>query len=533
MTSAADLARFLEAAGATLKQEYTTPDQWIEANYYIKESPDSTVPIRLLPHQKGILRFALQRDPITQAPRFNTVLYSTIKKSGKTAISGAVGRWVAETWGPYQDVVFVGNDKSQAVQRGFASVKESIELTPGYHRGRQELPERWRVLTDRMAHLVSGSIVRAVATDFTGEAGANPTLSVWTELWGFVNRNALRFWAELTPSPTRPTSIRWIETYAGYEGESELLWGLYDSTVESGRQLTAGEMKEAVELYPGELGDLFNQPDDGLVPCYVNEGARMFAYWDQGMAARRMPWQQGDRGRQYYIAEAATQTDSQMRRLHANEWVSAESSFIPIERWDQLTSPLPLVPGDRTPLIIALDAAVTGDCFGMVVVSRDPRNRDQGVAERASYKWEPHGEPLDFAPVEEQLRWFFGQTWDQGTRQWVQSWQGFNVAQVCYDPYQLHDFSTRLRREGLGWFKEFSQGIDRLKADKGLRDLIIQGNIRHGGNPDLRQHLTNANAKQSKDEDTRLRIVKKSAGRHIDLVVCLSMAAYECLRLNL
>jgi hypothetical protein len=49
----------------------------------------------------------------------------------------------------------------------------------------------------------------------------------------------------------------------------------------------------------------------------------------------------------------------------------------------------------------------------------------------------------------------------------------------------------------------------------------------------LREHLTNANSKQSKDTESRFRIVKKSESRHVDLCVCLSQASYECLRLNL
>ena len=74
---------------------------------------------------------------------------------------------------------------------------------------------------------------------------------------------------------------------------------------------------------------------------------------------------------------------------------------------------------------------------------------------------------------------------------------------------------------------------ERLIADKGLYDLIVNRRIRHDGNLDLREHLTNANAKQAANVDTRLRIVKKSDARKIDLAVCLSMACQESLRLNL
>ena len=82
-----------------------------------------------------------------------------------------------------------------------------------------------------------------------------------------------------------------------------------------------------------------------------------------------------------------------------------------------------------------------------------------------------------------------------------------------------------------GLFRSFSQGEERLRADSDLYQHIARRRISHDGNADLREHLTNANAKQSANEDTRLRIVKKSDSRKIDLAVCLSMASQECLRL--
>jgi phage terminase large subunit-like protein len=111
--------------------------------------------------------------------------------------------------------------------------------------------------------------------------------------------------------------------------------------------------------------------------------------------------------------------------------------------------------------------------------------------------------------------------------------QDFNVVEVCYDPYQLVDFAQQFKAEGLTYFHEFDQGQARLEADKQLYDLISHRRVRHAGEPELREHLLNANAKQSKDEDTKLRLVKKSANRKIDLAVSLSMGCHECMRLNL
>jgi phage terminase large subunit-like protein len=101
-----------------------------------------------------------------------------------------------------------------------------------------------------------------------------------------------------------------------------------------------------------------------------------------------------------------------------------------------------------------------------------------------------------------------------------------------YDPYQLHKMATDLRKEGLGWFKEFSQGKDRLVADKQFYDLVMSRRIAHGNDPTMRQHVQNAAAKTEGDA-RHLRFVKKADRLKIDALVAASMAAFQCLRLNL
>ena len=485
---------------------------WAESNFYIEETE---APITFEPYQAALLRHIFTRNDEGRFP-YTTILWSQPKKSGKTTIAAIVVRWAAEFWGKYGEVLCVGNDAKQAKERGFMKCAVSVELTPGFIKGRRELPDKWRLLTTEMQCLTSGTKVKAVATDYQGEAGANPSLIVWTELWGFIHTAALRFWAEMAPSPTKPDSITWIETYAGYEGESELLWQQYEAIVKNGRQLTAEEI--------GAVGCFEEAPNaDSLVPCYVEEVSGAFAFWDEGTVARRMPWQNGELGRRYYAGEARRQTPSQMTRLHGNEWVSAESEFVDIVLWDLCTNPLPLVDRDGVkfdgPLVVALDAGVSNDSFGLVATSRDPDRPDDGVAVRLVHEWKPpKGGYVDFALVEKAIRELCTE---------------FNVTEIAYDPYQLHDMCTRLHNEGVGWFRKFGQIQERLTSDKGLLDLIMQRRIRHDGDLRLRQHITNCNAKQAANEDTRLRLIKKSESRKIDLAVALSMAAQETLRLSL
>ena len=92
--------------------------------------------------------------------------------------------------------------------------------------------------------------------------------------------------------------------------------------------------------------------------------------------------------------------------------------------------------------------------------------------------------------------------------------------------------ATRLKHEGLARFKSFSQGADRLTSDSQFRALIRERRLWHRGEPDLREHVNNANAQVDK-EDRRLRIVKRIEKLKIDLAVAASMGSHEVLRLNL
>jgi len=92
--------------------------------------------------------------------------------------------------------------------------------------------------------------------------------------------------------------------------------------------------------------------------------------------------------------------------------------------------------------------------------------------------------------------------------------------------------ATRKKKEGLTWFRAFSQGSDRLLADSQFRDLIRDRRFWHRGEVDLREHVQNANAKMD-DNDSKVRLVKRTENAKIDLAVCASMGSYEILRLNL
>lgn len=509
------LAEYLRNT-STQAQQATTPlpndvISWGERNFYIPTDSPTPRLINFLPHQKTILKLFFDPRYATAlgcAPNFQTLVYSTVKKSGKTAIAALVARWITETWGSHAEVFSLANDLEQARGRIYQAALTSIELDPRYKRADKGIANLWRIIERQASYIPTHSTLKAVSSDYKGEAGSNPTATFWSELWGYESEAAQRLWEELTPVPTRPRSIRYVETYAGYDGESTILNDLEDR-IKGGYRLQARDLSLL-----GFTHEDWPFPETEPLPFYVHPPTRTFAYWDAGYAARRMPWQTPE----YYTSQEGTLRPSAFRRLHLNERVSNDEEFIPREWWERLATELPH-PTPNEPLVIGADASVTGDCTAIVAVSRDPRDPNN-IAQRMCKVWYPSkGAPLDYS-----------QTIKPALIEWASR---YNVVQIAYDQYQLHHLMTELRNDAVAWCKPFSQNAERSVADKQLYDLIKDARIHHTGDPELTEHIANCAAKVPKDDNSRLRLIKKASKSKIDAAVALSMAAHEALRLNL
>jgi hypothetical protein len=503
--AAAAVANYFSAELQQLATAEITPfTTWAESAFYIS---DTQRLIRFEMFQKAILNLIWD---LVLNHGYQTVAYSDIKKSGKTTVAGAAARWVGECWGPYNEIFCMANDEEQARGRIYEKVQQSIELDPRYDKGRREIPHQWRIIRREIENTLNHSKIKSVSNDNRGEAGSNPTITLWSELWGFTSEDDKRFFEELTPVPTRAHSVRWIDSYAGYEGESELLYDIYERVVLNGERLTHSD----IVPYGG-------WPFDDAPPIYVHEQSKTVAFWDEGPQARRLPWQT----QAYYEQEAATLRPLQFERLHLNHWTSSVDSFIPLEWWNQChDNELPELQAHE-PAIIGVDASVSGDCTAAVLVTRHPTNK-QHIAIRRCEVWKPFkGHKLDY-------------TVEGGLMPTLIEWcKKYRVEQIAYDEFQLHHMMNELRQQNVAWCRVFSQNASRLKADKQLYDLIRSREIHHNvvtspGSSYISEHIKNAAAKLQKDEDSKIRIIKKGK-LPIDSVIALSMAAEECQRLTL
>lgn len=177
------------------------------------------LPIILTLHQIELLRHLFTLDKNGRF-KYETILWSAPKKSGKTTIAALITLWFALFIDPPNEIYICANDLEQSIARVFRDVVIAIGLNPVL--ANRTTVRKKSILFD------NGTIIEALPSDYAGAAGSRHGLTVWDELWAYTSENSRRLYDELTPIPTRKNSIRLIVTYAGFEGESTLLEELYE-----------------------------------------------------------------------------------------------------------------------------------------------------------------------------------------------------------------------------------------------------------------------------------------------------------------
>lgn len=452
---------------------------WIQSEFYI---PETKGPIALAPYQEAVLREAYRKDDQGNYV-YNVVLWSDIKKSAKSTICAAVAleRMSAIEWGSCK---IIGNDIKQADSRTAYYARRAVQLNPRLQN--QISIKQYKI------ELNNHSLIEAIPIDPTGEAGGNDDLIIWTEAWGLKDKKDIQMWEEMRLSPTKfGNSQIWIESYAGYEGDSPVLYNLYEYGVTNGERIDLGI--EGLEVY--------------------RHGSQL-TLWN---TSPRLAWQTPE----YYASESSSMTESAFLRVHRNQWQASLQKFVPDEWWDACECELPPLRNNQ-PVIVIADAGVSNDCFGLLMISR----HDQSVAVRYSRKWQPRkGHKLEYVNLEDPD----DVSYPEGEIRRLN--REYNVVEFTYDPYQLHDMANRIRREVGINAVAFNQGTDRALADKQLYDSIRERRIMYSQEQDLSEHVKNAN--QKSESDKTLRLVKRSDALKIDLAVCLSMGAYRAMKLNI
>jgi phage terminase large subunit-like protein len=156
---------------------------------------------------------------------------------------------------------------------------------------------------------------------------------------------------------------------------------------------------------------------------------------------------------------------------------------------------------------VGVDASVKHDSAAVVAVYYDRELKKVTLARHRV--WQPSSaEPLDL---------------DGTIGQFLRDLQRiYSLGKVRYDPYQMHELSTRLQDEGLP-MEEYPQTVANL-TDMGqnLYELVKSSNLQLYPDEPMRTSAGHAVAMQS---SRGWRIAKEKAAHKIDVIVALAMAS--------
>jgi hypothetical protein len=320
----------------------------------------------------------------------------------------------------------------------------------------------------------SGASITAIANDYAGAAGSNPTITVFDEAWAYTSERSRRLFDESVPPPTRQMACRLTVTYAGFEGESNLL----------------------EELYKRGLA----QPEIG---AGLHAGDGILMSWQHGPIA---PWQTESWLEQMRRSLRA----NQFLRMIENRFVTSESSFVDLDAWDRCVDPsaTPLVANPDLPVWVGVDASVKRDSTAVAVCAWDRAVQRVRLVWHRIFQPSPD-QPLDFeATIEATL---------------LDLHRRFNVRKILFDPYQMAATSQRLSRAGLR-IEEFPQTSGNLTvASQNLYELIQGRTLVVYPDAAMRLAISRAVAVET---SRGWRITKEKASHKIDVVVALGMAAH-------
>lgn len=423
-------------------------------------------PLDFTAWQKWLLRSLFERRDDGRL-RYRRALIGLPRKQGKSLLGSAIAVYGMVAGEPGAEIYAVAGDRQQA-RIIFNEAKSQIQASP-------LLTRETKVYRDAVEMPRFGSVFRVLSSEFRSQAGLNPSLVLFDELW---NQKTGDLYDQMSlGSGARLEPLILSITTAGYDLDS-----VCGQQYQYGKQIAGNE---------------------------VTDDAFGFWWWEapaECSITNRKAWKQANPN----IAEglldpedldAATKQTPELafRRWRLNQWVRTQESWLPIGAWDACRSEAPLDP--MLPVWVGIDMALKHDSIAVAVA----QPQGDRVVVRARI-WNPADQGVDIAEVEQHLRTLA---------------RTYQVHEFAYDPSFFQRSAEALADDGLPMV-EFPQSAQRMVPACGQAyELIVAGRVAHDGSPSLTDHVLSA-AQRMTEQGWRLS--KGKSKRKIDGCIALVLA---------
>lgn len=423
-------------------------------------------PLQFTAWQKWLLRALYERRDDGRL-RYRRALIGLPRKQGKSLLGSAIAVYGMVAGEPGAEIYAVAGDRQQA-RIIFNEAKSQIQASP-------MLAAETRVYRDAVEMPRFGSVFRVLSSEFRSQAGLNPSLVLFDELW---NQQSPDLYDQMSlGSGARLEPLILSITTAGYDLDS-----VCGQQYQYGKQIAAGEIEDE------QFGFWWwEAPAD----CSITDQAA-WKLANPNIAEGLLDPEDLD---------AATKQTAELsfRRWRLNQWVRTQESWLPVGAWDACRSDAQ--PDPSLPVWVGIDMALKHDSIAVVMA----QPQDSRIVVRSRI-WNPTDQGVDIAEVEAHLRDLHRQ---------------YQVHEFAYDPSFFQRSAEALADDGLPMI-EFPQSAQRMVPACGQAyELIVAGKVAHDGSPTLSDHVLSA-AQRMTEQGWRLS--KGKSKRKIDGCIALVLA---------
>lgn len=399
--------------------------------------------------------------------RYRTAYIGMPRKNGKSTLAAGLALFgLLMDHEPGAEVYSCAGDRKQA----------SIVFSEARRMALAD-PELAALITPRQHHLEVAStnaVYRVLSADAALQQGLNPSFVIFDEVHVQPNDD---LWDAMTlGSGTRRQPMIIGITTAGWD-ETSLAWRLYDK----GRRIARGEEEDPsffFRWWEPPTGADYRRPETwrGANPALAPGG--FLKIEDFETTVRSTP-------------------ESAFRRFRCNQWVQAETLWLPAGAWDACKGQPTLDP--KLPVAVGIDISRVHDTTAVIVI-QEHADGTVHIGQRFWANPYPTKDPrhdewrVDLAEVRGHIR-------DLRERFPAPAGVGADNRRIkgpvfCYDPWGFGESASELESEGLAMLEVPQTDARLVPATRLLFDLIIGKRLVHDGNPTLREHMANVLAKQ-------------------------------------
>lgn len=444
-----------------------------EAHFHVLKGFKAGLPLEFTNWQKWLLRSLFERTPSGRL-RYRRALIGLPRKNGKSLMMSAVGVYSMIAGEAGSEIYAVANDRQQA-RIIFNEAKQQIQNSP-------LLAAEAKVYRDAIEMPRFGSVFRVLSSEVRAQAGLNPSVTLFDEIWGQQNSDLYDQMTLGSGNRVEPMIIS--ITTAGFDFDS-----LAGKMYQYGKLVAAGDIDdEAFGFWWWEA------PAD----CDIND-RKAWEIANPNLAEGLLDPED--------LAVAVKQTaESSVRRWRLNNWTRSQESWLPTGAWEQCVDHELELDRDL-PVWVGIDMALKRDTIAVVIAQ--PQN--DRVVVRAKI-WQPQIDGVDVAGVEAHLR---------------EIHNTYEVQEFVYDPAFFERSAEALSDEGLNMVT-FPQSATRMiPACGNAYEMIVAKKIAHDGSPMFTDQVLSAAQRMSANGWT---LSKGKSRRKIDACIAMVMAVDRATR---